>query len=199
MEQTANILNICFIALLVLGIVFLAIAVVLFFLFDIKTIYSIRTGRAQAKAVKEMAETNAQTGHLRYVNKKKKKETPAYNPYDAPIAEKTNFENNSSASPQVRQSRSVPNSVEGAEDTNVLSEISENTTVLPTPAGETILDNSSNNTEEILVKTQKNEDGLTSSLNRNQPMQDETVITLDQLHFDVIKKVVSTFTDEIIY
>lgn len=50
---------------LVSAIVFFLISVALFFVFDIKTIFSIKTGRAQAKAVKEMKAANASTGRLR--------------------------------------------------------------------------------------------------------------------------------------
>lgn len=56
-----------FIICLSAAIIFFVITVVLFFLFDIKTIFMIRSGRAQAKSVKEMQEANANTGHLRNV------------------------------------------------------------------------------------------------------------------------------------
>ena len=58
-------LNTIFIVCLALTIVFFLITVVLFFLFDIKTIFSIRTGKAAAKTVKEMEAANANTGRLR--------------------------------------------------------------------------------------------------------------------------------------
>lgn len=50
-------------------ILFFVISLVLFFVFDIRTIYMIRSGRAQAKTVKEMQEANADTGRLRVGNK----------------------------------------------------------------------------------------------------------------------------------
>ena len=51
------------------AILFLVITAVLFFVFDIKTIYAIRSGRAQAKTVKEMELTNSSTGRLRTAKK----------------------------------------------------------------------------------------------------------------------------------
>lgn len=60
-----NILNTCFILCLAISILFFIISVVLFFLFDIRTIFNIRSGRAQAKTVKEMQEANSTTGRLR--------------------------------------------------------------------------------------------------------------------------------------
>lgn len=60
-----NVLNTCFTLCLAFAILFFVIAVVLFFIFDIRTIFSIRSGRAQAKTVKEMQEANSNTGRLR--------------------------------------------------------------------------------------------------------------------------------------
>ena len=60
-----DILNIGFILCLAIAILFFIISIVLFFVFDIRTIFSIRSGRAQAKTVKEMQEANANTGRLR--------------------------------------------------------------------------------------------------------------------------------------
>lgn len=60
-----EILNTCFWVSLVLAIAFFALTVVMFFVFDIKTIFNIKTGRAQAKTVKEMKAANDSTGRLR--------------------------------------------------------------------------------------------------------------------------------------
>ncbi len=60
-----SVLNVAFIICLAMTILFFVISVVLFFMFDIRTIYMIRSGRAQAKTVKEMQEINSSTGRLR--------------------------------------------------------------------------------------------------------------------------------------
>lgn len=60
-----GILNTCFWVSLVLAIAFFILTVVMFFIFDIKTIFNIKTGRAQAKTVKEMKAANDSTGRLR--------------------------------------------------------------------------------------------------------------------------------------
>ena len=49
-----SIFRICFYVCLAFTILFFIISVVLFFLFDIKTIFNIRTGRAKQKTIKEM-------------------------------------------------------------------------------------------------------------------------------------------------
>lgn len=58
-------LNTCYWICLSFTILFFAISIVLFFIFDIKTIFNIRTGRARAKTVKEMKAANESTGRLR--------------------------------------------------------------------------------------------------------------------------------------
>ncbi len=47
------------------AVLFLIISVVLFFLFDIKAIFNIRTGRTKKKTIKEMENANNNTGRLR--------------------------------------------------------------------------------------------------------------------------------------
>ena len=64
-NQVVTILNTCFWVFLVLTVLFFAGTVVLFFLFDIKTVYNIETGRAKSKSVKQMLAANRNTGHLR--------------------------------------------------------------------------------------------------------------------------------------
>ena len=51
-----------------LGILFLVLAVLFFFLFDIPKVYLIRTGKGARKTIKKMEEVNAETGRLRRVN-----------------------------------------------------------------------------------------------------------------------------------
>ncbi len=58
-------LNTCFWVCLSFTVLFFVISVILFFVFDIKTIFNIKTGRAQAKTVKEMKAANESTGRLR--------------------------------------------------------------------------------------------------------------------------------------
>lgn len=60
-----SILNTGFIICLSAAILFFVISIILFFVFDIRTIYMIRSGRAQAKTVKEMEKANSDTGRLR--------------------------------------------------------------------------------------------------------------------------------------
>ena len=57
--------NIAFIVCLVLGILFLVLAVLFFFVFDIPNVYLIRTGKGARKTIRKMEEINAETGRLR--------------------------------------------------------------------------------------------------------------------------------------
>ena len=64
-----EILNTLFWVCLSGAVLFFVISVVLFFVFDIRTIFNIKTGRAQAKTVKEMKAANESTGRLRVAGK----------------------------------------------------------------------------------------------------------------------------------
>ena len=65
MESTVSLLKICFSICLALTVVFFIISIILFFVFDIRTIFNIRTGRAKRRTVLEMQEANSRTGRLR--------------------------------------------------------------------------------------------------------------------------------------
>ncbi len=60
-----NIFGTAFIICLVLGIVSLAASILLFFKFDIRGIYDLRTGRGAKRIIEKMEEINAMTGKLR--------------------------------------------------------------------------------------------------------------------------------------
>lgn len=70
MENTVDngvidIINTCFMVCMAFTILFFIISIILFFLFNIRTIFNVKTGRAQAKTVKEMQLANTSTGRLR--------------------------------------------------------------------------------------------------------------------------------------
>ena len=64
-ENIISTLETCFNIFVAFTVLFFVISVVLFFLFDIRTIFSIKTGRAKSKTIKEMQEVNSKTGRLR--------------------------------------------------------------------------------------------------------------------------------------
>lgn len=65
LERMIKIYHTAFVVCLVLGILFLIIAVFMFFKFDIKKIVDMRTGRGAKKTIQKMEEINARTGKLR--------------------------------------------------------------------------------------------------------------------------------------
>ena len=67
--QIIEIFNVCFWICLIFAILFLIVSIVQFFAFDIKGIFNLKTGRAQAKTVKEMKAANESTGRLRVAGK----------------------------------------------------------------------------------------------------------------------------------
>lgn len=58
-------LQTCFVICLALAIAFFVISVIMFFAFNIRLIFNIRTGRAKKKTVEEMQKANSETGRLR--------------------------------------------------------------------------------------------------------------------------------------
>ena len=67
--QIIEIFNVCFWICLIFAILFLIVSIVQFFAFDIKGIFNLKTGRAQAKTIKEMELANESTGRLRVEGK----------------------------------------------------------------------------------------------------------------------------------
>ena len=65
LNDVINVLQTCQHIAIAFLILFFIISIVLFFLFDIRKIFNIRTGRAKAKTVSEMSKANATTGRLR--------------------------------------------------------------------------------------------------------------------------------------
>lgn len=65
LEQLIKIYHAAFIAFLVLTVVFFVTSVILFFKFNIRGIFDMKTGRGAKKTIQKMKELNAQTGKLR--------------------------------------------------------------------------------------------------------------------------------------
>ena len=65
LERMINIYHAAFIAFLVLAVVLFIASVVLFFKFNIRRIFDMKTGRGAKKTIQRMKELNAQTGKLR--------------------------------------------------------------------------------------------------------------------------------------
>lgn len=65
LEQLIKIYHAAFIAFLVLAVVFFVTSVILFFKFNIRGIFDMKTGRGARKTIQKMKELNAQTGKLR--------------------------------------------------------------------------------------------------------------------------------------
>lgn len=65
LETMISIYHAAFITFLILAILFLVISIILFFRFDIRGIFDMKTGRGARKAIQKMQELNDQTGKLR--------------------------------------------------------------------------------------------------------------------------------------
>ena len=178
-----------FVVCLAGAILFLVITAVLFFVFDIKTIYAIRSGRAQAKTVKEMEQTNSSTGRLRTEKrqrssaqqgkKRKPSQTTAEIPRPAekppvtesvsPITQSTYSDDSQSVteklSPDIQ-----PENEKTEENTVLLNQA--NTAPVQDQGSETVVLNSA---------------GAQTARQNNGPV-----------HFEIVKKIIRLDTDEVI-
>lgn len=183
-----SILNTAFIICLSGAILFFVISVALFFVFDIKTIYMIRSGRAQAKTVKEMQDANTSTGRLRVGKttqtsglKKGKKtskteKTPVVQPPQQFQTEQSSQENYGGYS---------------FESERITEQLSDN--AVENPVAQPAFDDASETS--ILSSAAE-----TSVLNQ---MDDDTYesyadSTQTTIYFDIIKKIIVRDTDEVI-
>ena len=194
----AGILNTIFVICLVIAILFFAISILLFFLFDIRTIFSIRTGRAAARTVKEMEQINANTGRLR-VNKntaalgkdKKDKKKPGV-PVVQPPAPQPQQEQPQPQYPEYQQTEQLTN-----DETAMLT--ASETAVLTTD--ETAL---LSQQDYPAQPAPQSFDGETSVLNAAAFDSGSTTGDLGfaedapDVYFDVVKKIIVRDTDEII-
>lgn len=161
-------LNTCFWVCLSFTILFFIISFVLFFVFDIKTIFNIKTGRAQAKTIKEMKAANESTGRLRVDGKTQ----------TSKLSEKEKYANRVPAvlPPAPNEKGQYYNS--GSEDTEILSQ------------------NNAQKPEYINVnyaETSVLSDNSTKKFNKSKFLH-----TGDNLNFRVVKKVICIHTDEVI-
>ncbi len=173
-----SIFRICFYICLAFTILFFIISVVLFFLFDIKTIFNIRTGRAKQKTIKEMQAANNSTGRLRVDGKTltsqlskndkkniKKRENIIVPPQTEPVKEQ-----------YVNQSKTP------------YGDGSENTTVLQPQADIQSYDPGAQTTQQ-LSESDMNNIGYDNSFAYD---------NVKNVNFQIVKKLVVIHTDEII-
>ena len=181
-------MNMGFIISLSFAILFFIITVILAFVFDIKTIFFMRTGRAQAKTVNEMKKANADTGRLRVDGKtqtgklseksKKKGRVPAVIP-----------------PPHPEQAAPAP---EGSMETDVLSqnqsqETADNqTTVLGSDETQTTV-LGSDETQTTVLNAEPAHTQETKAHDDNSQSE-----ASESIHFVVTKEVILTHTDEVI-
>lgn len=178
-----DIMNTCFMVCLAFAILFLVISIILFFLFDIRTIFNIKTGRAQAKTVKEMQVANASTGRLRVGGKtqtsKLTKEQKNKNRAPAVISP-------SQAAVQQNFQTSYTDNA-GSAETELLQQDAGETEIL----NKTALQSSDiGNTPISLVPGAE-----TSVLNQSQY---NDIDNAKDIHFVITKKIICIHTDEII-
>ncbi len=197
-----NVLSSGFWVCFVMAILFFIISIVLFFIFDIKSIFDIKTGRAKARTVKEMNEVNASTGRLKVAGKpktqttklseseKKKKRVPAV------MTPAQQAQIHDQVQDQYYGEGGKVYSTEPlyADSTTQLNIGYEETTQLDQSLGETTqLDSNASNPIPGYAETSVLSPGMTGELDA-QAIQ----AAKDAIHFTVIKKALYTHTNEMI-
>lgn len=160
-------------------VLFFVISVVLFFVFDIRTIFNIRTGRARAKTVKEMKAANENTGRLRVAGKT---QTSKLSENEKSVSREP------AVVPPKSEERNQYYNYNGGEDTEVLGN-----------EGTQILGDSGTEVPEQPV-AQRTNYAETSVLSENNIYHTEDIHTDDEkpIGFRVVKKEVYVHTNEMI-
>lgn len=175
-----NIFETCFQVCLAFTVLFLVISIVLFFLFDIRAIFNIRTGRAKNKTIKEMQAANNTTGRLRVGGKT--------------LTSKLGKEQkNRTRGPVVVP----PQPVQGY-STNP-------TEILPSDGSENPTEVLQSDNAQTEVLNQSTGEGETSRLSEltaekieQSDQQYDASSCIQDIHFEIVKKVVCIHTDEVI-
>lgn len=171
------------------AILFLVITAVLFFVFDIKTIYAIRSGRAQAKTVKEMELTNSSTGRLRTA---KKPRASAQSDKKKTSMKKSSSNRPPAVQPPVKAS--VPPTVQDAysdDSQSVTEKLSPDThSENESDAENTVLLSQANT---VPAPEQSSETVVLNSGGEQTARQSSAPV-----HFEIVKKIMRLDTDEVI-
>lgn len=191
---TIDVLDTCFKVCLSFTIFFIILSVALFFIFDIKTIFSIRTGSAKRKTIKEMQVANDTTGRLRVGNKTLTSKLPkgetgrTRGPVIVPPKHtKTDNYSNTEASNETEVLQENPTELLQDNPTEVLNEQFAQTEVLSEQFDRTEVLSQKQQYDEITVQTTVAWDNA----------DNEAVIK--EIAFEIVKKEMFIHTDEQIY
>lgn len=192
-----NIFQTCFQVCLAFTVLFFIITVILFFLFDIRTIFNIRTGRAKNKTIKEMQQANNKTGRLRVGGKtltskleKAKKGIPKDTVFTPPPHK------------QLNNNYSQPTYDNSGAPTDVLSDNNPNTEVLREDFAQTELLSQNNS---ITVENYSSGGNPTTQLSQTDTVgasvntdNNFSGLSSADIHFCVTKNICIIHTDEVI-
>lgn len=145
LERMINIYHIAFIVFLIMTIVFLVVSVILFFRFNIRGIFDMRTGRGARKTIQKMQEINDQTGKLR---QEVVTNTPVKLPPEERIAAPSTEKRMRNSYTEEDSQKNELLTDQGAQETTLLSEQGSQETILLHEYNETTV-LSQNRTEDI--------------------------------------------------
>lgn len=211
MDQSnlSSVFDTCFWICLSFTILFLVISLILFFLFDIRTIFSIRTGRAKAKTIKEMELANSQTGRLRVKGKTntsklgKTESKPRRAAVITPPQSNTQVNTHTAENVDKNYTSNYGNEAtevldQGSGDTELLDQGSEETSLLSQNSGKGNIPVQSNINDESGTPTTDLSELNTSVLSGQSNINQSSSSQVKDIGFTIIKKVMLIHTEETI-
>lgn len=119
MEQMISMYHAGFLICLVFSCIFFVITIALFFVFDIKKIFDMKTGRGAKRTIQKMEEINAKTGKLRQTMVG---QTPSVLSPDERITYPTTVRTAMDPATSQNEENTASNQTEGTTETTVLME-----------------------------------------------------------------------------
>ncbi|MGN1134174.1 MAG: hypothetical protein ACI4RN_06945 [Oscillospiraceae bacterium] len=179
-----DIYNTGFIVCLAFAILFFVAAVVLFFVFDIRYIFNIKTGRAQRKKINEMVQQNNMTGKLRDSDKHSNR-SPVFSSRLNKIKKDINYNENKRQNTTYINQNVISENITSSKNAG-----SEGTVILQQDDGSketTILDRDLN--ADLWAQPVNIEIGVASTSDLNSKQS-------ENIHFKVVKEIMLIHTDE---
>ena len=183
--NSISILQTGFIICLAFAIVFFIISFVLFFVFNIRLIFNIRTGRAKKKTIEEMQKANSETGRLRANGRTLTSKLGGKN--SPPASQFSAFEKNDVSF------------YDGSEATGSLEDITQQTSYSVSAPSYKASDEYKSEFAETSLLNESGNIAETSLLNEGDDIAETTLLSGQQGdEFKILQKMVFIHTDEVI-
>ena len=191
--ETYQILQIGFYICLAVAVLFFIVTLLLFFLFDIRTIFAARTGKQKAKSIKELQEANTSTGRLMRRKPSSRKTGSPEN--KKPVIKKgvvlsPGEIDGSAATAKIKKGKTAEikaknaTSADGSGETALLDDGSEETAIL--------------GAERVMTSVLDSPTVRLDSADTTVLVESASIPDVEGVRFDIVKKAVLVHTEEIV-